>query len=149
MKKIIVAGAGHGGLAAAALLAKQGYDVTVIEAKKRAEMGHDWHDVMSKSSLGDAGFSQPAEGTFTPYTNTSYLSPSQQTEIAEPYKVSEWSGYIDRKELLKHLMPRRMLPLPPLFPQRSRRIRLLSLPRRHVPRPYRPFVPSSWQRIPA
>lgn len=104
MKKIIVAGAGHGGLAAATLLAKQGYEVTVIEAKKRAEMGHDWHDVMSKSSLGDAGFSQPAEGTFTPYTNTSYLSPSQQTEIAEPYKVSEWSGYIDRKELLKHLI---------------------------------------------
>ena len=56
MKKIIVAGAGHGGLAAAALLAKQGYDVTVIEAKKRAEMGHDWHDVMVKSSLTDAGF---------------------------------------------------------------------------------------------
>ena len=103
MKKIIVAGAGHGGLAAAALLAKQGYEVTVVEARKRAEMGHDWHDVMAKSSLGDAGFSQP-EDAFKSFTNTSYLSPSQQTEIVEPYKVSEWSGYIDRKFLLKHLI---------------------------------------------
>ena len=104
MKKIIVAGAGHGGLAAAALLAKQGYEVTVLEAKKRAEMGHDWHDVMSKASLTDTGFSMPEKSVFTPYTNTSYLSPSQQTEIVEPYKVSEWSGYIDRKVLLKHLI---------------------------------------------
>ena len=66
MKKIIVAGAGHGGIAAAALLAKQGYDVTVLEMKKRADMGHDWHDVMAKSSLTDVGFTMPADGTFTP-----------------------------------------------------------------------------------
>ena len=104
MKKIIVAGAGHGGIAAAALLAKQGYDVTVLELKKRAEMGHDWHDVMAKSSFEDAGFTRPEDGRFIPYTNTSYVAPSQKTEIAEPYKVSEWSGYIDRKELLKHLI---------------------------------------------
>ena len=104
MKKIIVAGAGHGGLAAAALLAKQGYEVTVLEAKKRAEMGHDWHDVMSKASLTDAGFNAPDEGTFTPYTNTSYVAPSQKTEITEPYKISDWSGYIDRKVLLKRLI---------------------------------------------
>ena len=37
MKKIIVAGAGHGGLTAAFMLAEQGYDVTVFEAKKRSE----------------------------------------------------------------------------------------------------------------
>lgn len=104
MKKIIVAGAGHGGLAAAALLAKQGYDVTVIEAKKRAEMGHDWHDVMVKSSLTDAGFDLPGEDAFTPFANTSYVAPSMKTEITEPYRVSEYSGYIDRKFLLKYLI---------------------------------------------
>ena len=38
MKKVIVAGAGHGGIAAAALLAKEGYEVTVLEMKKRADM---------------------------------------------------------------------------------------------------------------
>ena len=34
-KKIIVAGAGHGGIAAGALLAKNGFDVTVYEKQKR------------------------------------------------------------------------------------------------------------------
>ena len=104
MKKIIVAGAGHGGLAAAALLAKQGYDVTVIEAKKRAEMGYDWHDVMVKGALTDAGFSLPEETAFKSFANTSYLSPSQKTEIVEPYRVSQYSAYVDRQFLLRHLL---------------------------------------------
>ena len=33
-KTIIIAGAGHGGLAAGALLAEKGFDVTVYEKKK-------------------------------------------------------------------------------------------------------------------
>ena len=37
-----------------ALLARQGCDVTVLEAKKRAELGHDWHDVMQRKTLADA-----------------------------------------------------------------------------------------------
>ena len=104
MKKIIVAGAGHGGIAAAALLAKQGYEVTVLEAKKRADMGHDWHDVMSKGAFDDTDFTRPDESEFLPFTNTSYVAPSKKTEIAEPYKVSEWSVYVDRQLLLKHLI---------------------------------------------
>ena len=39
-KKIIVAGAGHGGIAAGALLAKNGFDVTVYEKNKRKEKSH-------------------------------------------------------------------------------------------------------------
>ena len=44
MNKILVAGAGHGGLVTAIHLAKNGYDITVIEKEKREAMGHDWHD---------------------------------------------------------------------------------------------------------
>ena len=43
-KKIIVAGAGHGGVIAAAKLAKAGFDVTVYEKQKRENIGHDWED---------------------------------------------------------------------------------------------------------
>ena len=42
--KVIVAGAGHGGLVAASKLAKFGYDVSVYEKKQREELGHDWED---------------------------------------------------------------------------------------------------------
>ena len=39
MKKIVVAGAGHGGLTASYHLALKGYDVTVLEYKEKAERG--------------------------------------------------------------------------------------------------------------
>lgn len=42
--KIIVAGAGHGGLTAAALLSAAGHDVSVLEKEKRENLGHDWED---------------------------------------------------------------------------------------------------------
>lgn len=44
-KKIIVAGGGHGGIAAAALLAEHGFDVTVYEKNRREDMGYDWTDI--------------------------------------------------------------------------------------------------------
>ena len=37
-KKIIVAGAGHGGLTAAALLADKGFDVTVYERGEKGDL---------------------------------------------------------------------------------------------------------------
>ncbi len=51
MKKVIVAGAGHGGLIAAAELAESGFDVTVFEKRKREELGHDWEDRFTFSLL--------------------------------------------------------------------------------------------------
>ena len=51
MKNILVAGAGHGGLSAAAILAKNGYNVTVLEKSRREDIGHDWHDAMDIPAL--------------------------------------------------------------------------------------------------
>ena len=51
MKNIIVAGAGHGGLIAAAKLAEKGYNVTVYEKNAREELGHDWEDRFTFSLL--------------------------------------------------------------------------------------------------
>lgn len=51
MNRIIVAGAGHGGLIAAAKLAENGYDVTVYEKLQRDDLGHDWEDRFSFSLL--------------------------------------------------------------------------------------------------
>ena len=54
-RKIVVAGLGHGGIAAAASLAKVGYDVTVYEAKKEGTLGYDWTDIFAPDALREAG----------------------------------------------------------------------------------------------
>ncbi|MDR1733984.1 MAG: FAD-dependent monooxygenase [Oscillospiraceae bacterium] len=53
--EIIVAGAGHGGLAAAGLLAKAGHSVTVYECKSEAEVGHDWTDICDPAAFLELG----------------------------------------------------------------------------------------------
>ena len=52
-KKIIVAGAGHGGLSAAILLARSGYDVTVVEQKERSELMYKHSCFSAPRTSGD------------------------------------------------------------------------------------------------
>ena len=49
-KKIIVAGLGHGGIAAAAMLAKRGFDVTGYEKKSEGTLGYDWTDIFAPAT---------------------------------------------------------------------------------------------------
>ena len=58
-KQIIVAGGGHGGIAAAHLLAKRGYDVTVYERHTRENMGYDWTDIFDKKGFFAAEMDLP------------------------------------------------------------------------------------------
>ena len=53
--KIVVAGMGHGGLAAAAELAAHGYDVTVLEQKSKGTLGYDWTDILTRRRLPPQG----------------------------------------------------------------------------------------------
>ncbi len=52
--KILIAGAGHGGLIAGAMLAAAGHSVTVAEQNARVQLGHDWEDRFTFSLLADA-----------------------------------------------------------------------------------------------
>lgn len=60
--KVIVAGAGIGGLVAAAKLKKLGFDVTVFErAKSLDEMRYDWHDDVNPDVFEQLGIEMPKE----------------------------------------------------------------------------------------
>ena len=65
MKRILVAGAGHGGLTAAYNLAKAGYDVTVLEYKRRENLGYDWHDALEMSAFLESGIPCPPDTMYS------------------------------------------------------------------------------------
>lgn len=102
MKKIIVAGAGHGGLTAAFNLAKNGFDVTVYEKGKREDLGYDWHDSMNYDAFDKAGIERPDESLIRKSFQSAFENPSGTVKLVQPY---DDSGFMmDRKELLKYLI---------------------------------------------
>lgn len=104
MKKIIVAGAGHGGLVAAANLAKAGFDVTVYEAKAEDQLGYDQYDSVHIDSFELAGIPVP-EAYKVKRTGLTFmipgtdLPPLQQGVSEDTYNVE-----IDRKALCRYLI---------------------------------------------
>lgn len=74
-KKIIVAGAGHGGITAAALLAKQGYDVTVFERGEKGKLGYDWTDIFDPKALDAVGCPRPAEDKYEWKIDMTFFGP--------------------------------------------------------------------------
>ncbi len=104
MKKIIVAGAGHGGLSAAANLSKNGYDVTVFERRKEEELGYEWEDTFRRDTFDFAEIPNPKEedvfddGVYV-FTNTS------KTKKIYPKKDEEENVVaMERIVLIKHLI---------------------------------------------
>lgn len=101
--KIIVAGAGHGGLSAAYTLAKNGYDVTVYEKRKEEDLGYEWHDYFDMKSWAAAGFSLPAQGVID-RVPLAYYGPDP--EIPPLYQPDQpgYDMYMPRKEIYRHIM---------------------------------------------
>ena len=50
--KIVIIGAGHGGLQAAKELSKDGFDVTVYEKNSPEKVSYDWRDDVEPTALG-------------------------------------------------------------------------------------------------
>ena len=72
--KVIVAGAGVGGLQAARLLAQGGVDVTVVEKAADAEsMRYNWHDDVCPEVFEECGLTLP-EGSF-PKKDWTFITP--------------------------------------------------------------------------
>ncbi len=107
MKKILVAGAGHGGLSAAAILSKNGFDVTVIEKETKETIGHDWHDAMDIPAFKFADIPVPDESDFKRGLNMCYYNPKKSAKInmdgGPGVSVSNCIT-IDRKFLIRHLI---------------------------------------------
>ncbi len=101
--RIIVAGAGHGGLAAAALLSRKGFSVTVFEKQKREEIGYDWNDCINPSVFDALQIPRPDDEELLPFDGMSYLSPDKSVLICGKKKVRS-SKIAERKAVLARLI---------------------------------------------
>jgi len=102
--KILVAGAGHGGLAAAGILAKQGHDVTVFERCPEENLGYDWTDIFNMRCFGEAGIPMPRPDTYRCAPDFAIHNPAWSASVTAviPEQLSEMC--MERRDLLRHLI---------------------------------------------
>ena len=82
-KKIIVAGGGHGGIAVASILSRNGFDVTVYEKSSRDDMGYDWTDIFDPKALAKAELPMPDKSLFEYKENMTFYSPNEKRAIRQ------------------------------------------------------------------
>ncbi len=107
MKNILIAGAGHGGLSAAAILSKNGYTVTVLEKNTKETIGHDWHDCMDIPAFHFADIPVPDEKDFHRGLSMCYFNPKKTATIkmdGGPGVAQSNCITIDRKFLIRYLI---------------------------------------------
>ena len=102
--KILVAGAGHGGLAAAGILAKNGHDVTVFERAPEKDLGHDWTDIFNMRCFGAAGVPMPEEGTYHRVPDFTFHNPACTTDVTAVIPAHLTEMGMERRDLLRHLI---------------------------------------------
>jgi len=102
--QILVAGAGHGGLAAAGLLAQKGHNVTVFESSPEHNLGYDWTDIFNMRCFGEAGIPLPRPETYHSVPNFTFHNPARTASATAliPAQLSEMG--MERRDLLRHLI---------------------------------------------
>ena len=103
-KKIIVAGLGHGGIAAAAQLSKAGYDVTVYEKKSEGTLGYDWTDIFAPGALGVAGIPMPDESLYEYKENMTFFGPSETVGLKQHVPQYQLEIKMERRDIYNHLI---------------------------------------------
>ena len=103
-KKIIVAGLGHGGIAAAALIAKQGYDVTVYEKKSEGTLGYDWTDIFAPKALEIAGMKMPPEDKYEYKEDMTFFNPSFTKKLQQHVPQDQLEIKMERRDIYEHFI---------------------------------------------
>ncbi len=102
--RIIVAGAGHGGLVAGILLAREGFDVVLYEQGSRDALGYDWHDDFFLESFDKAGLPRPDASDYTRKRNVCFHSPDMKHVLSPSVPEDQLEIQMDRKVLYARLL---------------------------------------------
>ena len=103
-KKIIVAGGGHGGIAAAMLLAQRGYDVTVYERNAKTKMGYDWTDIFDRKGLLAIGLPIPDHSLYNLKNDVTFYGPAMETALTQNTEDDKKEIQMERREIYKYLI---------------------------------------------
>lgn len=103
-KKIIVAGAGHGGIATAAQLAQSGLDVTVYERGSQGQLGYDWTDIFAPGALAVAGMDMPPEDKFEYKENMTFYSPNMKVGLRQNVSKDQLEIKMERRDIYEHFI---------------------------------------------
>ena len=103
-KKIIVAGGGHGGIAAASILSRNGFDVTVYEKNSRENMGYDWTDIFDPKALGKADIPMPDKTLYEYKENMTFYSPDEKTPIKQQVPEDQLEIKMERRDIYNLLI---------------------------------------------
>lgn len=103
-RRVIVAGAGLGGVVAAMKLAQGGVDVTVLEKHRESELGLDQVDSMDLAPMNYAGIEIPERyiKTKIPLSFFSRLPDAQPLSMS--FREESFNLRIDRKDFIKYLI---------------------------------------------
>ena len=104
MPKIIVAGGGHGGIAAAGLLAEKGFDVTVYEKNKRENMGYDWTDIFDHTGFAAADMDMPDESLYCYKGDVTFFGPSEKKPFIQRSPENQPEIKMERKDIYNHII---------------------------------------------
>lgn len=102
MAKILIAGAGVGGVVCAYYLAKGGFDVTVYDKADYDTVGYDWHDDIAKDAFALAGLPLPPEDIRFDKRNWTFVPPDSGLHVyADLPEATDYSVW--RRPLLQWL----------------------------------------------
>lgn len=103
-KKIIVAGGGHGGIAAAMRLAQYGFDVTVYEKNSRENMGYDWTDIFDRKGFTGLGIPMPDKSLYKLKHDMTFYGPAMDTPLTQNVPEDQLEIQMERKDIYNHLI---------------------------------------------
>ena len=101
-RKILILGAGIGGLYCAYILGKNGYNVTLLESRSQDELGFPWCDAVDPDTFKDVGIDLPSDA-YIPKQVLSFIGPQGEGQIRQKDNKAK-SLDVDRKKLIKTLI---------------------------------------------